>query len=159
LATLSELSLAYKLFSGGLDVTFETPFILPGTTKRKDVDLTVSSSTGQVFHVEVYMPGKAAHDGFFDPKEDDKHFEYKVWKKLADKFGNEEISELNGQVLLAVNMAFMDVLRIKSTLDSLHDNYEALTQLIPSHVDGLILFIDDFGADNSFCFDRLLLRR
>ena len=159
LATLSELSLAYKLSSGGLDITFETPFILPGTTKRKDVDLTVRSSTGQVFHLEVYMPGKSAHDGFFDLKDDDRHFEYKVWKKLADKFGKKEISELNGLVLLAVNIAFMDMLRIKSTFDSLHNNYDALTQLIPSHIDGLILFVDDFGADNSFCFDRLLLSK
>lgn len=159
LAALSELSLAYKLASNGLSVIFETPFKLPGNANKKDVDLTVSKN-GQAFHLEVYMPVQPVNiQGFFDPSEEDKHFEYKVWKKLTDKFGDEKISELNGQVLLAVNIAFMEMLRIKSTQSDLTDNYSALTALIPKHIDGLLLFVDGFGTDNSFCFDKLLLKK
>ncbi|MCA8833285.1 hypothetical protein [Hymenobacter pini] len=159
LATLSELSLAYQLHMSKLNVTFETPFKLPGATGNKDVDLTATHPDGYTFHLEVYTPSNSITGrGFFNLKEDDQLFKSKIRQKLFAKFGREEIQELNGRVFLAVNIALMDMLRIKRGLFGLNSNYQELARVIPRHIDGLLLFDDDFGTDNSFHFQRLLLK-
>ncbi|UYZ65310.1 hypothetical protein [Hymenobacter weizhouensis] len=159
LATLSELALAYYLAGEGYEVKFETKFKRTDITTEKDVDLTVTDGRGQIAHLEVFMPHKTMDvDGFFDLDEDDADFAGRVSAKLLDKFGSEGFSGLNGQVFLAVNKAFFDRIRLKDALSYTASDYRALARLTPRHVDGILLFEDDFGSDNSFRLGPLLRR-
>ena len=160
LATLSELSLAYHLEACGYGLEFETKFKRTDIATEKDVDLSVTDGRGQVTHYEVFMPHKAMEvNGFFDLDEDDADFAGRIETKLLDKFGSEGFSELSGQVYLAVNKAFFDRIRLKDAFSFTASDYRALTELTPRHVNGILLFEDDFGSDNSFRLGPLLRKQ
>lgn len=98
-------------------------------------------------HIEVYMPNKQSKiDGFFNPNEDEPHFEYKIGKKLFDKFGENGIAELKGTILFAVNIAFFEMLSIKRIINPQSDFIHLLGHL-PTGVDGLVVFEDNFGDE------------
>lgn len=158
LSVLTELSLSFYFKMLQLDIKFETPFNQIKSNKKRDVDITVSDSKGNNMHIEVYMPNKQSEiDGFFDPNEDDHHFEYKIGKKLLDKFGENGISELKGTILLAVNIAFFDMLTIKRTI-TVKQDFIHLLQHLPIGVDGLLIFEDNFANENSFRFIQWVLK-
>ena len=160
LATLSELSLAYHLAANGYGVEFETKFKRTDIATEKDVDLSVTDGQGRVTHFEVFMPHKKMEvDGFFDLNEDDADFEGRIKTKLLEKFGSEGFSELSGQVYLAVNKAFFDRIRLKDAFSFTASDYRALAKLTPRHVDGILLFEDGFGSDNSFRLGPLLRKQ
>ncbi|GAB2795866.1 hypothetical protein HNQ93_004123 [Hymenobacter luteus] len=169
LATMSELSLAYALHQRGYRVSFETKFKLLTTLKKRDIDLSVQTARGNTFHVEVYMPNNLIEadsaselesDEYplkvIDLKQDDESFELKIRNKLADKFGQDGHSGLNGRVFLAVNKVFMDVLHLKALLAPDTDDFRALLPLLPQGVDGLLVFEDSFESDSSLKIDCLL---
>ncbi len=158
LSVLTELSLSFYIKMLHLNIKFETPFRLIKSNKKRDADITVSDSKGNSMHIEVYMPNKQSEiDGFFDPNEDDHHFEYKIGKKLLDKFGENGIAELKGTILLAVNIAFFEMLSIKRIINRQND-FIHLLQHLPTGVDGLLVFEDNFGDENSFRFIQLVLK-
>lgn len=158
LSLLTELSLASYFKTLQLNIKFETAFRLIKSKKKRDVDITVSDSKGNEMHVEVYMPNKQTEiDGFFHPDEDDRHFKYKIGKKLLDKFGENGIADLKGTTLLAVNIAFFDMLQIKRTIDPQQD-FTPLLQHLTTGVDGFLVFEDNFGDENSFRFIQWVLK-
>lgn len=161
LSTLSELSLAFSMKKLGLNVKFETKFIQLKSGKKRDVDISVSDKNGNELHFEVYMPNKQLDlNGFFNPNQDDSHFSTKIDKKLFDKFGVDGISGLNGLVLLAINKVFFDMIHVKTCLPFMgNDNiYNDLVKLIPKDVSGLYLYEDDFSGENSFRFEKIILK-
>ena len=107
------------------------------------------------------MPNKQLDlNGFFNPNQDDSHFSTKIDKKLFDKFGVDGISGLNGLVLLAINKVFFDMIHVKTCLPFMgNDNiYNDLVKLIPKDVSGLYLYEDDFSGENSFRFEKIILK-
>ncbi|CCH57615.1 hypothetical protein BN8_p06811 (plasmid) [Fibrisoma limi BUZ 3] len=153
LATLSELTLAYWFAKQGFTVEFETPFTHPVTGKRKDADLTITSSAGSQMHVEVYTPNKRFEaDGFVDLEGEANRYLRKIEYKLEDKFGSGEISELNGKVLLAVNQTYFDAARLQQVLADLGqgESYEGIAKRLPLEIDGILIFEDDFSRTDSF---------
>lgn len=163
LSTMSELSLAYQLKKYGFLIKFETPLkkLISGSKgSKKDIDITVCDDSNNQVHLEVYMPNKQFNaDVFFDINQDDKSIAKKIDSKILDKFGKNEIFELNGEILLAVNVAFLESLRIKNSLPILNINsFEDLDIHIPNHINGVLFFEDEFNQTNSFHFHKLLLR-
>lgn len=161
LSTLSELSLAFTMKKLGLTVKFETKFIQLKSGKKRDVDISVSDKNGNELHFEVYMPNKQLDlNGFFIPNQDDSHFSTKIDKKLTDKFGVDGISGLNGLVLLAINKVFFDMIHVKTFLPFMgNDNvYNDLARLFPKDVSGLYIYEDDFSGENSFRFEKIILK-
>ncbi|MEJ0106607.1 MAG: hypothetical protein WDO19_30455 [Bacteroidota bacterium] len=159
LSTLSELSLGFQMAKHDLSIKFETKFKQLETGKNRDVDLSVYDKNDNIIHIEVYMPNKQLDvTGFFDPNQDDKHFESKIENKLSDKFGKDGIAKLNGLVLLAVNKIFFDMLHMKTVLPFFHSNYKNLIKFIPKDVDGLLIFEDGFESIDSCRFEKLLLK-
>lgn len=161
LSILSELSLAYKLATGGFKVDFETKFEIIGSKKKKDVDITVSKGNDLKFHIEVYMPVKLMDEsGFLDLSKSDLLFRRKVDKKVFDKFNSAELSKLNGKVLLAVNIAFMENLEIERILTQFTTpkNSTNLNLDIPPILYGVIIFKDNFIEDSSFTFCEIILK-
>jgi hypothetical protein len=162
LSTLSELSLANKLKESGLSVKFETKFKQSKTGKDRDVDVSISDNKNNETHFEIYMPNKQLNlNGFFDPNQDDSHFASKIEQKLIDKFGQDGITGLNGLILLAINKVFFDMIHVKTVLPffSVENVYKDLVKLIPKDVDGLLIYEDEFGSDNSFRFERIILKK
>ena len=158
LSLITELSLASYFKTLQLNIKFETAFRLIKSNKKRDVDITVSDSKGNEMHLEVYMPNKQSEiDGFFNPGDDDHHFEYKIGKKLLDKFGENGIADLKGTTLLAVNIAFFDMLQIKRTINPQQD-FTHLLQYLPTGVDGFFVFEDNFRDENSFRFIQWVLK-
>lgn len=156
LSTLSELSLASYFLQQGFSIGFETRFIRKDSGKRKDVDVTVQDKKGNSFHLEAYMPTEQSFiDGFFDPHSEDHHLEFKIGKKLLDKFGTDGITGLNGQVLLAVNIAMFDMIRLK-LVTGLKINHKNLITFLPPDTHGFLLFHDDFATINSFQIIKLV---
>ena len=159
LSTLSELSLAYELKKYGLSVKFESKFKQLTTQKDRDVDISASDINNNEMHFEVYMPNKQSEtNGFFDFTEDVSHFERKIGHKLIDKFGQDGISGLNGTILLAINKIFFDTMHIRTALPFFESGYENLIKLIPDGIDGLFIYEDGFGSDNSFKFENIVLK-
>jgi hypothetical protein len=161
LSTLSELSLAFILKKLGLNVKFETKFNQVNSGKKRDVDISVSDKKNNVVHFEVYMPNKHLElNGFFNPNQDDSHFSSKIEQKLFDKFGIDGISGLNGFVLLAINKVFFDMIHVKTCFPFLGNEnvYSDLIRLIPKDVNGLFIYEDDFSGENSFKFERIILK-
>jgi len=108
------------------------------------------------------MPNKQLNlNGFFDPNQDDTHFKSKIKQKLIDKFGQDGINELNGLILLAINKVFFDMIHVKTVLPffSNENVYKDLIILIPKDVDGLFIFEDDFGYNNSYRFEKIILKK
>ncbi|MEX0965839.1 MAG: hypothetical protein WD077_01265 [Bacteroidia bacterium] len=162
LSTLSELSLAYKLKESGFSIKFETKFKQSNTGRNRDVDISISDNKNNETHFEVYMPNKQLDlNGFFDLHQDDAHFSSKIEQKLIDKFGQDGITGLNGQVLLAINKVFFDMIHVKTILPffSVENAYNDLIKLIPKDVDGLLIYEDEFGHENSFRFERIMLKK
>jgi hypothetical protein len=146
LSTLCELSLAKYFKEKGFLVGFETPFSQTGSLPKKNVDLSITDTDGNIFHFEVYMPANSTDiDGFFSPTEEDHHFEYKVMKKLEDKFGKKGIAGISGKVFLAINVSFYDDLRIRGILsDGNFDLFARAKKHLPDGVDGAVFFTDEF---------------
>jgi hypothetical protein len=156
---LSELSLAYYLATSGQKVSFETKFRVGDVAAEKDVDLSTIDTNGNAIHYEVYMPIKQLEiDGVLDLSQDDAYFEKRIKSKLFEKFGTGEISELKGQIVLAINTAPFDTFRIKNVLSLTAEDDKHLRTLIPPHMDGLLLFDDNFDSDKSFRFVRRLMK-
>ena len=83
----------------------------------------------------------------------------KINNKLITKFGIDGTSGLQGTTLLAINKVFFDMMHIKTVLP-IFDNskvYNDLIRLLPLGIDGLLIFEDDFGHENSFRFEKILL--
>ncbi|GAB7087552.1 hypothetical protein [Marinifilum fragile] len=161
LATLSELSLASELKNNGYSVGFESKFIQQNNGKKKDIDISISDAEENKIHIEVYMPNKQFDiSEFFDPNQDDDIFISKIKYKLFDKFGTNGVSGLDGRVLLAINKVFFDAIHMKTIIPFLNNDgsFSELTKILPIGIDGLLLFEDDFGSDNSFAFDKILLK-
>ena len=159
MSTLSELSLAFQMAKEDLSIRFETKFKQVKTGKGRDVDLSVYDKNNNVVHMEVYMPNKQLDiNSFFDPRQDDNHFESKIEKKLLDKFGKDGMTKLNGLVLLAVNKIFFDMLHVKSAMPFVQSNYKSLIRFVPKDVDGLFIFEDGFESIDSYRFEMLLLK-
>lgn len=161
LSTLSELSLAYHFKKSGFNIKFETPFRELTSGKMKDVDISICDNFNNRFHLEVYMPNKQVNtNGFFDPHQDDNSIVQKIEHKFLDKFGKDEVIGLNGKILLAVNIAFLDSLRIKINIPFCNREsiLEDLNIKIPSHINGILFFEDDFSYNSSFQFYKLLIR-
>lgn len=152
LSTLSELSIAAYLKQAGATITFEQRFQKLSDSKRNDVDITVTDKDGVKVHLEVYAPSdQDVMDGFMDPVEGNYHYAYKVAMKLMNKFGNQGIGGLTGDVLLAINTAFLHPMQLQKlhswqTISEVH--HEILINLPPG-VAGLLQFSDNFGSDNS----------
>lgn len=158
LSTLSELSLASHFLKQGFSIRFETRFVHKDSDIRKDVDLTVTDKKGNSFHLEAYMPTEQSFiDGFFDPHSEDHHFEFKIGKKLLDKFGPDGITGLNGQVWLAVNVAMFDMIRLKLAT-GLPINHKNLITFLPPDTHGFLLFNDDFATIDSFQIIKLVAK-
>jgi len=158
LSTLSELSLAYQLKEIGFTVEFETKFKNLKTGKIKDVDLSISKSNNKI-HIEVYMPHKQLEvNGFFDPNQDDSHFATKIEQKQNDKFGQDGIIGLNGKILLAINAVFFESFDLKNELLCFNNEnlYMNLINNIHNDIDGYLIFMDEFGHDNSFKFIKYI---
>jgi hypothetical protein len=159
LSTLSEIALGFEMANQGLSIKFETKFKQLETGKDRDVDLSVYDKNNNIVHIEVYMPYKQLDiSGFFDPNQDDKHFESKIEEKLSYKFGKNGITKLNGLVLLAVNKIFFEMLHMKTALPFFRSNYKNLIRFIPKNVDGLLIFEDGFESIDSYRFEKLLLK-
>jgi hypothetical protein len=160
LSTLSELSLADILQKEGYTIRFEIPFLNVEKGKKKDFDIHAVSKNGNSLYIEVYMPNlETTINGFFDPHENDAHFERKIQNKITDKFGLAGIadtnkkSEISGLKLLAVNQAFVEPEYLKHNAMRFIKNdilYGNLLNTLPKNVDGYILFQDDFQSPNSF---------
>lgn len=161
LSTLSELSLAYHFKKSGLNIKFETPFKELTSGKVKDVDISIYDEFNNQIHLEVYMPNKQVNiNGFFDPHQDDNSIVQKIEHKFLDKFGKDEVIGLNGKILLAVNIAFLDSLRIKTNIPfcDRESILEDLNIKIPPHINGILFFEDDFSNNSSFQIYKLLIR-
>lgn len=145
-STLCELSIAKYFKEKGFLVGFETPFRQTGSLPKKNVDLSITDADGNTFHIEVYMPANSTDiDGFFSPMEEDHHFEYKVMKKLEDKFGRNGIAGISGKVFLAINVSFYDELRIRGMLSGGNvDLFAKAKKHLPDGVDGAVFFTDEF---------------
>ncbi|HZE85554.1 MAG TPA: hypothetical protein VE035_14660 [Puia sp.] len=161
LSTLSELSLAHHFKQMGLNITFERMFTNLSVNRRKDIDITVIDKKGIQVHLEVYMPNSQADiDGFFDSADGDHHYSYKVAQKLSDKFGQQGLTGLSGLVLLAVNIGFMDMLRIKKTIlrrPTKGPDSDIMSKLPPG-IHGLLLFCDIFGTMDSISLESLYIK-
>jgi hypothetical protein len=155
---LSELAIAAKLKEGGLNIEFETEYG-QSIPNKKNVDITATTSSGIKFHIEVYMPVLELNiDGFSDLKENDSHYAGKIENKFRKQLGQEDITDLNGMILLAVNKAFVNSEEVKSAL--LSDRNENIYHSIqtPKYVNGIIVFEDNFSCHNSFRFDNIYLK-
>lgn len=161
LATLSELSLAYKFQEFGYKVHFETKFKELSNNGNRDIDITIFKNPNSQIHVEVYTPHQLADvQGFLEPTEEDDSFQYKIESKLTDKFGTDGIQGLQGTVLLAVNTIFLDMLQLKTALGISNENiFLQILKKQPASVNGLLIFTDQFGSDNSFRFDKMYLKQ
>lgn len=152
---MSELSLAAYFKQQNLLISFEKVFTRLESNSKKDIDVTVSDTNGNSFHLEVYMPNKNVEaQGFFNPCDDDYHFSYKAGKKLLDKFGTQGIAGLNGEVLLAINSFFFEMHLVKQTI-GIDTDYSALIANLPAWVDGILVFRDDFLSRNSLILYNL----
>lgn len=142
----------------GWRVEFETKFQQVSTNGPHDIDLSAWDTQGNAVHLEVYMPHKTSDvQGCFDPAQDNHAFEARVKHKLMIKFGQQGFTGLNGQVLLAVNTAFFDLLRVQELLSPVSVNYQSLLQHLPPQLNGLLLFADGFESDAFFRLIGLLL--
>lgn len=158
LATLSELALAQYVAEQGWTVEFETKFQPADVPAPRDIDLTVRSPAGTVVHLEVYTPHQAMEaQGFFDVTQDNARFTNRMAHKLAEKFGQSDIPELTGRVLLAVNTSFLDLLRVQNLLPATAVHYQRLLPLPPQAVDGILVFESEFDGHAGCRLVSLLL--
>jgi hypothetical protein len=77
---------------------------------------------------------------------------------LWDKFGREGISELLGKVILAVNIAFLDLYQIRKIVISDIDLHQKMINNLPTGVDGILIFGEAFTEINSLRVEGLYLK-
>jgi hypothetical protein len=162
LSTLSELLVAAHVQSLGLAVTFEHKFTVPSKNGQPDVDLTVSNSTGETLHLEVYSPYLPVEErGFLGLDDADEAFSKKVAFKMDDKFGPGAVSGLNGKVLLAVDTQKVDMFGIRRRLtgQTTENLYSDMANYLAFAVDGYLFFRGDITAPQSFIFEKLVLKK
>lgn len=160
LSTLSELLVAAELHRLGFAVTFEQPFIIPATNGNRDVDLTITTLTGEIIHIEIYSPFMPAYDGFFNFNDDDVPFSKRAAFKMDDKFGTGSVTGLNGKVLVAVDAQKVDGFRRRKLLTGKSNDelYLEMAAYLPAAVDGFLFFRGDIIAAQSFVFEKLVLK-
>ncbi|UII26601.1 hypothetical protein LVD15_25445 [Fulvivirga maritima] len=163
-STLSELTLAVQLKSMGYKIIFEHPFTHKVSGNRRDVDITITGDKGEEIHFEVYMPNKElppnSASGFITLDAHDESLFNKLKGKMIKKFGKAGFSGLNGKVLLAVNIAFMQLLNLRNVLQPVEEEENVHREIFKEiefapEVDGVIIFRDDFSSDNSFYSEAL----
>lgn len=150
LATMSELAVAHKFKTDGWKIAFEEKY-KKITGAKKDIDIKVVNSVGQVLYLEVYTPNERAKiNGFFDPLEYSERLRRKVETKVTDKFTDINIGDLNGKKILVANTLYSDMFSMSRRMLNSEHFFHQLVNLIPEEMDAILLFEDDFSSNDSF---------